>query len=241
MNGVARKSRAVPKAVGDLTPKQLAVLKGIGDGLNVKEIAYNMKITDKGVEHHRACLNRIFKTKFSSVRLARIAIAFGLSSLCMMCIAAAAQTPFLVVSNPSPSVQLAWNPSPGTGISFYRAYYGVGSGQYTNVTTLGNVTNTTIVLPARGVTYFFAVTAVDSGGLESPFSNEVSYSPRNPPPPPTQKPLTVITVMKSTSPTGVFADAGMNWSDTPDQPQTYYKLKIDRGVMLSLTAPPAPK
>lgn len=155
-------------------------------------------------------------------------------------LAAGAQT-FLVVSNPAPTVQLAWNPSTGTGISTYKAYYGVGSGQYTNVANVGNVTNATITLPARGVTYFFAVTAVDSFGLESFFSNEVSFTPRNPPPPPTQKPLTVLTVMKSTAPDGVFADAGMNWSETPDQPQTYYKLKIDRGIALATTAPPMPK
>lgn len=228
-----RKGPAKPTG---LTPKQIEVLKAIGDGFNTKEIARKMNTSTKNVEYHRANLCNIFKVA-GSVRLARIAIGFCLSSLCLVCMAAAAQ-PLLVVSNPPPVVQLAWSPS--VGAASYSVYYGIGSGQYTNRTVVGNVTNATITLPARGVTFFFVATASDSTGLESPFSNEVSYSPRNPPAPPVQKPLTVITVMKSQTPTGAFADAGMNWSDTPDQPQTYYKLKIDKGIALSTATPPIP-
>lgn len=223
-----------------LTKQQIAVLKGIGDGLSTSEIADKMKLSPKSVEGYRLDLNAIFKSEHNSVKLARIAIAFGLSSLCMTCMAAAAQ-PFLVVSNPSPVVQLAWSPSVGSStITNYNVVYGVGSGQYTNRTAVGLATNTTVTLPSRGVTFFFAVTAVENHGLESPFSNEVNYTPPNPPSAPTMKPLVVLTVMKSPSPTGVFADSGMNWSESPDQPQTYYKLKIDKGMMLSTATPPMP-
>jgi len=225
---------------GGLTKTQMRVLKLVGDGLGTKEIAYKMKISPKTCEYHRAALNRIFGFAGGSIHLARIAIAFGLSSLCLMCMAAGAQQPFLVVSNPAPVVQLAWNPSTASGVTNYTVYFGVGSGQYTNKTLVGNVTNAAITLPARGVTFYFAATAT-SGGLESLFSNEVNYTPPNPPAPPTQKPLTVLTVMKSTAPDGVFADSGMNWSGTPDQPMAYYKLRIDRGIMLSVIQPPAPK
>ena len=221
----------------------MAVLKATGDGLRTKEIAERMNIKFKTVEYYRAQLMEIFPRLDSSVKLARLAIAFGISTLCMMCMAAAAQ-PFLVVSNPTPQVQLAWNPStpaPGMVISFYTIYWGVGSGQYTNAVNVGNVTNATVTLPARGVQFFFAVTATDPRALQSQFSNEVSYTAPSPPTPPAQKPLTVITVMKAPTPTGVFADTGMNWSDTPDQPSAYYKLKIDKGVMLSVAAPPVPK
>lgn len=117
----------------------------------------------------------------------------------------------------------------------------MGSGQYTNKAPVGLSTNTTVVLPARGVTFFFAVTAVENHGLESVFSNEVNYTPPNPPAAPTMKPLVVLTVQSSPTPNGVFADSGMNWSQSPDLPQTFYKLKIDRGVMLSLASPPMPK
>lgn len=223
-----------------LTKKQITVLKGIGDGLTTREIAQQMNISPKTVEHHRTMLMRWFPKLNSPVRLARLAIAFGLSSLCLVCYCAAAQ-PILVVSNPAPVVQLAWSP-PTTGTaSFYNVYWGTTSGQYTNAVNVGNVTNTTITVPARGVQFFYAVTAVDSHGLQSIFSNEVGYTAPNPPGPPTQKPLTVITVMKAPTPTGVFADAGMNFSESPDQPQTFYKLRIDKGVALSTASPPMPK
>jgi hypothetical protein len=222
-----------------LTKRQIAVLAAIGDGFATKEIAAIMKTSPKTVERHRANLYRIFPALATGVKLARLAIGFGLSSLCLMCVAAAAQ-PFLVVSNPPPQVQLAWSP-PTTGVpSFYNVYWGTSSGQYTNALNVGNVTNVTLTVPTRGVMFVYAVTAVDSHGLQSIFSNEVSYTAPNPPGPPTQKPLTVITVMKSTTPTGIFADAGMNWSDTPTQPQVYYKLKIDHGIMLSAATPPLP-
>lgn len=225
-----------------LTKKQMTVLKLIGDGLCTKEIAYKMNVSHKTVEGARARLVSIFPKLNSQVKLARLAIAFGLSTLCLFCMATvSAAQPFLVVSNPAPQVQLAWNPSTSTGISFYNLYWGTSSGQYTNVVNVGNVTNVTVTLPTRGVMFVYAVTAVDSHGLQSPFSNEVNYTAPNPPSPPQQKPLTVITVMKAPTPTGVFIDSGMNWSESPDQPQTYYKLKIDRGVMLSLATPPSPK
>lgn len=222
-----------------LSKQQISVLKGIGDGLCTKELSDKLKKSEKAVEYHRMRLMQIFPKLDNQVKLARLAIAFGISSLCFVCMAAAAQ-PFLVVSNPAPVVQLAWNPSTSTGVSFYNLYWGTSSGQYTNVVNVGNVTNVTVTLPTRGVMFVYAVTAVDSHGLQSPFSNEVNYTAPNPPSPPQQKPLTVITVMKAPTPTGVFVDSGMNWSESPDQPQTYYKLKIDKGIMLSAAAPPMP-
>ena len=229
-----------PLIFSGLSKQQIRVLKLTGDALNTKEIAMKMKLSHKSVEYHRSKLYQIFPKFQSPIKLARLAIASGLSSLCLMCMAAGAQQPFLVVSNPAPVVQLAWNPSTASGVTNYTVYFGVGSGQYTNKTLVGSITNAAITLPARGVTFYFAATAT-AGGLESLFSNEVNYTPPNPPAPPTQKPLTVLTVMKSTAPDGVFADAGMSWSDVPSDTASFYRLKIDRGVMPSLAQPPVPK
>lgn len=85
---------------------------------------------------------------------------------------------------PPGSVGLAWDPSPSAEVVGYNIYYGVGSGVYTNVVKLGNVTNATVSGLVRGVTYFFAATAVARDGLESEFSNEVSYTAPRPPAPP---------------------------------------------------------
>ena len=229
--------RKGPPPPTGLTRKQIEVLRLIGYGHCTKEIAHKMKTSEKTAHFHRLNLFRIFNVN-SPIKLARIAIGFGLSTLCLMCCCAGAQ-PILVVSNPSPVVQLAWNPS--SGASAYSVYYGVGSGQYTNRTVIGSGTNATITLPARGIAFYFAVTAVGATGLESGFSNEITYTAPSPPAPPTQRPLTIITVLKSSTPSGVFADAGMNWSDVPDQPQAYYKLRIDKGIALSTSQPPMPR
>jgi Bacterial Ig domain/Fibronectin type III domain len=74
------------------------------------------------------------------------------------------------------TVTLAWNASPSPSVTGYHLYYGAASQNYTNVRSLGNVTNATISSLVQGSTYYFTVTATDSTGLESPHSNEVSYT-----------------------------------------------------------------
>jgi hypothetical protein len=75
------------------------------------------------------------------------------------------------------SVILAWGPSPSAGVTGYRVYYGPASGNYTNSVAVGNVTTNNVSGLASGATYYFAVTAYDTNGLQSPFSNEISYTP----------------------------------------------------------------
>jgi hypothetical protein len=75
------------------------------------------------------------------------------------------------------SVALAWDGSTSADVTGYRLYYGAASGNYTNSLALGNVTTGTVSGLAGGVPYFFAVTAYDTNGLESPFSNEFSFVP----------------------------------------------------------------
>src|ERR1044072_8991364 len=72
-------------------------------------------------------------------------------------------------------VLLAWDPSPGTDVAGYNAYYGTASGNYTQMVPAGNSTNVVISGLAEGVTYYFAVTAFDLANIESDFSTEVSY------------------------------------------------------------------
>jgi hypothetical protein len=74
------------------------------------------------------------------------------------------------------SVALAWNPSSSTNVAGYKIYYGVACSVYTNAISVGNSTNATVTGLVEGATYYFAATAVDALGVESPFSNETSYS-----------------------------------------------------------------
>jgi hypothetical protein len=74
------------------------------------------------------------------------------------------------------SVTLAWDPSSGGGIAGYRLYKGSVSRTYTNVIAVGNATTGTSSNLVSGASYYFAVTAVGTNGLESDYSSEVSYT-----------------------------------------------------------------
>jgi hypothetical protein len=130
---------------------------------------------------------------------------------------------FLTPSNPPPVVSLEWDLAPAVT---YRIYYGIGSGQYTNVATVGPTNFCTLTL-TRGATYYFAATAVDSTGLESNFGSEVSFTPKIPPGAPAnmRQPL-VLTVQVAPTPAGQWADAGMNWAFQPDATNQFLRVQI---------------
>ena len=81
---------------------------------------------------------------------------------------------------PTGSATLAWDApttnvdgTPIAGLAGFKIYYGTASGTYTGIVDVGSVTNYAINNLAVG-TYYFSVTAYDSVGSESDFSNEVS-------------------------------------------------------------------
>ena len=69
---------------------------------------------------------------------------------------------------------LAWDASVSTNVVGYRLYYGTNTRSYQFVTNTGLMLTQAVVLPHRG-RWFFAATAYDTDGLESDFSNEVSW------------------------------------------------------------------
>ena len=73
------------------------------------------------------------------------------------------------------TVTLAWDASSGTNvIANYNIYYGVASATYTNVVSAGTNLTVSVSNLVEGATYYFAATAVDTVGLESDYSTEVS-------------------------------------------------------------------
>jgi hypothetical protein len=79
------------------------------------------------------------------------------------------------VSTVSHSVDLGWNPSTST-VAGYRVYRGAAPGGPYNLISTSLVPTTLFTDSAvnSGSTYFYVVTAVDSGNNESAFSNEAS-------------------------------------------------------------------
>jgi len=98
----------------------------------------------------------------------------------------------LAETHASQSLGLAWDRSADPSVSGYRLYCGTHSGVYTQTIEIGNATTTLISNLVSGTRYFFAVTAYNAAGIESPPSNEVSYAaPASPgaTPTPTPAPL----------------------------------------------------
>ena len=86
------------------------------------------------------------------------------------------------------SVTLAWNANSETNLAGYRIYYGQASRTYTATMEVQAPTISGTVAVQAGKTYFFAVTARTSDGLESDYSAEVSYAvPTN-----ALSPLTIV-------------------------------------------------
>ena len=90
-------------------------------------------------------------------------------------LALVAAAPFHSASAQSQSVTVSWVRSTSTDVVSYKVYYGGATRSYTNTVPAGSLTNATVSGLLPGGQYFFAATAVDSVGLESPYSNESTY------------------------------------------------------------------
>jgi fibronectin type 3 domain-containing protein len=77
------------------------------------------------------------------------------------------------------SVDITWNASSSSNVQGYNVYRGSTSGgPYTKISSTLSASTLafTDTAPVSGSNYFYVVTAVDSNGLESAASNEVSVS-----------------------------------------------------------------
>ena len=78
------------------------------------------------------------------------------------------------VTGHATDVTLAWDANTEPDIAGYRIHYGLGSRNYDQVLDVGNNTTCVVTGLDQGQTYYFAATAVNTEGMESDFSNEVS-------------------------------------------------------------------
>lgn len=73
------------------------------------------------------------------------------------------------------TVSLAWNASSSPDVTSYVVRYGTSSGAYSVTTNVGNQTSATVGGLQNGQTYYLAVAARNSAGVESLPSNEATY------------------------------------------------------------------
>src|SRR4026209_576177 len=72
---------------------------------------------------------------------------------------------------------LVWDPNAESNVAGYKLYSGTASRQYSSVVDVGNTTQYRLTNVVEGTSYFFALTAYSTAGLESGLSAEVSYTP----------------------------------------------------------------
>jgi len=82
------------------------------------------------------------------------------------------------------AVMLEWNPNTEPDLTTYKVYSGPASRAYTEVRAVGLTNRVVLELPSAADPSYFVVTAVNTLGLESDPSNEVSYQPDASPAPP---------------------------------------------------------
>ena len=76
---------------------------------------------------------------------------------------------------------LEWDESPSPHVKGYRVYYGENSRNYTTVVDVTNSLRWLLTSVPTNILYFYSVTAYDRDGLESVFSEEISYKKTNAP------------------------------------------------------------
>ena len=132
---------------------------------------------------------------------------------------------------------LSWSPpntsadgSPLTDLDGYIIYTGTESGNYTQSIDIGNTTTYTATNLTENITYYFTVTAYDTSGNESVYSNEASQliqSPDTTPP--------VISIIFADNITADSAD--INWTtDENADSQIEYGTSIAYGNTTTLNS-----
>ena len=77
---------------------------------------------------------------------------------------------------PAPTVALSWNANPEPDVAGYKVHFGTESGVYSNVIDVRGTTSASLPQLLMGGTYYMAVSAYNSAGLEGPRSAEFSVT-----------------------------------------------------------------
>jgi hypothetical protein len=87
------------------------------------------------------------------------------------------QVPLRIYKTALATVVLAWDANTETNLAGYNVYYGTASRSYEAFKPVGNTTTSTSITNLQsGTTYYFAVTAKNTAGMESAYSSEVGLN-----------------------------------------------------------------
>lgn len=124
------------------------------------------------------------------------------------------------------SVSLAWNRNAEPEVAGYKLYYGRASRSYANIVSVGNTNFVTVTNLAPAATYYFAVVAVTTNGLESDFSAEVSST--MPVTPPVNFRVITNSLQGATSPDGPWRDVATFTVEVPTNSETaFYRGRLE--------------
>jgi len=115
----------------------------------------------------------------------------------------------------SATATLAWTPSSSTDLTGYKLYCGTLSRTYDQIFTIGKQTSFSVNTLQAGKTYYFALTSYNSRGLESGFSEEITWTAQIVNTPPVAKGVS-LTVLEDSVGQGMLAA-----SDPEGKPITY--------------------
>ena len=101
--------------------------------------------------------------------------------ICVVLFAILAGPAALAIGEPAGIVKLRWDRSDEPDIAGYRVHYGPESGVYTEIVDVGYEVRAELKDLPVGATYFCAVTAYNTYGLESDYSNEITFTVKPPP------------------------------------------------------------
>ncbi|GEM_PF-1851240 len=117
------------------------------------------------------------------------------------------------------SVRLTWDPNPEFNLTGYRVHYGPDSRTYLETLDAGTRSSTQLTSLTPGETYYCVITAVNTLGLESDYSNEISFSI----PPRPASPLLQAPVVPQT-PSGQSGSAQLSWTLSEEPHIAGYRL-----------------
>ena len=114
--------------------------------------------------------------RLSSVRILSII----LFTICLFAFASCAFDPTWDIrtsyDEPLTQITLVWDPNTEPDLEGYKCYYGLINGDYEYTVVIGNETICNVTDLKPGETYCFAVTAYNTAGLESDYSEELTYT-----------------------------------------------------------------